>query len=99
LAALSVAPAQAADPGAEYGPEAESRFLEICMDGTEARYGACICLSEGLQQALGYPAYLAIATGGPPAFATAGDVWLTEASRQVNAGCDRQPVIEVSAAR
>jgi hypothetical protein len=69
--------AASASPALEYGPEAEARFLECCdpvaaadpMAPAAAESAArCRRLSEGLQERLGYAAFLANAAGGPAAF-------------------------------
>ena len=58
-----------AGPGPEYGPEAEARFLQRCEDSTGMAPDGCRRLSERLEAASGYEAYLEHAGGGPEAFA------------------------------
>jgi hypothetical protein len=69
--------AASASPALDYGPEAEARFLEHCdpvaaadpmAAPAVASAARCRRLSEGLQERLGYAAFLATATGGPAAF-------------------------------
>jgi hypothetical protein len=62
--------ARASGMAAEYGPEAESLFIEICTDESGATPAACRRLAEALQARLGYEAFLDGAHRGPAAFAT-----------------------------
>ena len=64
--------ALATAPSAEYGPEVEARFLQLCeADLPSTSPAACRQLSETLQTRLGYEAFLADAGRGPQAFAIA----------------------------
>jgi CTP:molybdopterin cytidylyltransferase MocA len=60
--------ARASGMAAEYGPEAEALFIEICTDEPGATPAACRRLAEALQARLGYEAFLDGARRGPAAF-------------------------------
>lgn len=90
LALAATIPVGAALAGSslEYGPEAEARFLETCA----ASSGPADCrrLSERLQGALGYEAFLDRAHGGPEAFAglTAVRCLVADALRHAEPACE-----------
>jgi hypothetical protein len=82
--------AASASPALEYGPEAEARFLEHCDPVAAADPMAapalasaerCRRLSGGLQERLGYAAFLARAAGGPAAFGLAAAATVRAAER------------------
>ncbi|MFT8243129.1 hypothetical protein [Roseomonas sp. BN140053] len=78
-------PARAAGPGLEYGPEAEARFLSACEAGADPV--ACRCLLRGLEDALGYEQFLAVAGAGPAALAASPEPRLGAALRQAGQSC------------
>jgi hypothetical protein len=90
FAAALPAGAALANPNPEYGPEVEARFLQRCED-SRAGMGPedCLRLSERLQHALGYEAYLAHADRGPEAFTrlAATRCILATALRRAEPGC------------
>jgi len=61
--------ARASGMAAEYGPEAEALFVEICAAEPGAMPAACRRLAEALQVRLGYEAFLTGARRGSAAFA------------------------------
>lgn len=87
------ATAQSRGPSFEFGPEAEARFLTICEGTMSVTPSVCRCLSEGLQRTLGYPAFLEVATGGPPAFAAHSEVSAISALRRAETACLGQAAV------
>ena len=67
LAAAAVPGFAAAGPAPEYGPEAETRFLDRCADAG-ATAPSCRRLMERLQAELGYAVFLDLVDGGPEGF-------------------------------
>ena len=68
LGAAAPGLASATDFALEYGPEAEARFIAHCSDAAPA--AACRCVAERLQDRLGYPGFLLVASAvvaGPSA--------------------------------
>ena len=57
----------AAGPAPQYGPEAETRFLDRCADGG-ATARSCRRLMERLQAELGSAVFLDLVDGGPEGF-------------------------------
>lgn len=62
LAALLSWRAQAT-PSLEYGPEAEARFVEACVEDPAMTPAACRAVMEALQQRLGYAGFLEFVAG------------------------------------
>lgn len=59
-----------AAPSADYGPEAEARFLERCVDDIAMTPWGCRAYMEALQQRLGYAGFLEYASASPQEVAT-----------------------------
>lgn len=66
-AAALPAGARASGPALEYGAEAEAHFVGLCA-GTGAAPAACRCISERVQDRLGYPGFLLAARDAQAAF-------------------------------
>lgn len=84
---LLAAGAALAGPSAEYGPEAEARFLEQCGSGPGPGPSACRCVMERVQNHLGYEDFLEVAHGGPAALAGAADRRYAGALRRAEIAC------------
>jgi hypothetical protein len=94
LAALLAGGGALAGPAPEYGPEAEARFLEQCASPLSgAGRSACRCVMERVQEDLGYAAFLAIAAGGPAAFAGATVPRFAAALRRAETACTAQAAL------
>jgi hypothetical protein len=73
LVAALAAGARASGPAPEYGPEAEGRFVALCVAESGGTDAECRRVSERLQARLGYEAFLANAHRGPAGFDATAD--------------------------